>query len=141
MVLCTFLLSIEHQKVRPRKYGQFMNCQLQNVTGWDAISMCLNMVFRCGSTISATSRHYHTMTEIMMKDTLNQLTLTPMLFCNCIPKTIIISCVTILNNIKTSFTWCWSWGSNLSATQKSKAICPVATIPHLVGLSPILTSL
>ena len=41
MVLDASLLSAWHLKDRSRTNGRFPHCRLQNVTGWNAISMCL----------------------------------------------------------------------------------------------------
>ena len=65
MVLGASLLNIRYLKDRPiRKYGRLL------------YQCACDMAFRYGSTITATSRHHHDFTEIMLKVTLNWITRT-----------------------------------------------------------------
>ena len=72
MVLDASLLSAWHLKDRSRTYGRFPRCRLW--PGGMLYQCACDIAFKCGSTISATSRQHRDMTEILLKVTLNWIT-------------------------------------------------------------------
>ena len=66
------LLSIQHLKFRSWTYCPFTHCWLKNVLDGIRYQCGYDVAFPCGSTMSATSRYHHNLTEIILEVTHTQ---------------------------------------------------------------------